>query len=69
VKFEGFLAEWDLRTRAFVKLGSPDIMMAKLPVLGGPNVGKMSFVTAEIKPERNAKRAGFRKARRSGVLV
>lgn len=55
-KFEGLLAEWELPTGTFVKLESPDMTMAKLPTLGGPNVGTMSVVTAEIKAERDAKR-------------
>ncbi|KAF1709914.1 hypothetical protein CSC70_09490 [Pseudoxanthomonas kalamensis DSM 18571] len=40
----------------FVKLESPDMTMAKLPTLGGPNVGTMSILTAKIKAERDAKR-------------
>jgi hypothetical protein len=55
-KFEGFLAEWKLPTGTFVKLESPDMALAKLPPLGGPNVGTMSVMTAEIKAEREAKR-------------
>ncbi len=55
-KFEGLLAEWELPTGTFVKLESPDMTRAKLPTLGGPNVGTMSVVTAEIKAERDAKR-------------
>lgn len=55
-KFEGLLAEWELPTGTYVKLESPDMTLARLPTMGGPNVGTMSVVTAEIKAERDAKR-------------
>lgn len=55
-KFEGLLAEWVLSTGTFVRLESPDMTLAKLPTLGGPNVGTMSIVTAELKAERDKKR-------------
>ena len=55
-KFEGLVAEWELPSGTFVKLESPDMTLAKLPTMGGPNVGTLTVMTAALKAERDVKR-------------
>ncbi len=55
-KFEGVVAEWELPSGALVKLESPDMLLAKLPTIGGPNVGTLTVMTASLKAEMDAKR-------------
>jgi hypothetical protein len=54
-RYEGILAEWELPSGTLVRLESPDMNLAALPRLGGPNIGTFSVVTAPLRAEQAAK--------------
>lgn len=55
-KYEGLVAEWELPTGIHVRLESPDMSMAKLPGVGGINIGTLSVSNAVIQAEQEARR-------------